>query len=127
MTFIPRNKPSIPTQSHLRAFYFLALAQTISQIGSSMTFLAVGIYVYYETRQATPLALLSMFLLLPRILVSGITGAMADRYSRRAQMLIGDCGAAMGLAGVAWSITSGNFQLWHLYAVALWQAFFSTM
>ena len=110
-----------------RTFYALAIAQTISQIGSNMSFLAVGIYVYQQTGQATPLALLSLFLLLPIMIASGIAGVLADRYDRRTLMIVGDTGAALASLALAISVSSGNFQLWHVYAAALWQGLFSAI
>ena len=114
-------------QRGTRIFYALAAAQTISQIGSNMSFLAVGIYLYQQTGQATPLVTLSMFLLLPRILAGGVAGVLADRYDRRMLMITGDIGAAIGLLGLVISVSSGNFQIWHVYATAMWQALFSTL
>jgi MFS family permease len=116
-----------PVKSGARTFYALAVAQTISQIGSAMSFLAVGIYVYQQTGEATPLALLSLFLLLPIMIASGVAGVLADRYDRRTLMIIGDTGAALGTLALVISVSSGNFQLWHVYAAALWQGLFSTL
>jgi MFS transporter, DHA3 family, macrolide efflux protein len=114
-------------QRGLRTFYSLAAAQTVSQIGSTMSFLAVGIYVYQQTGQATPLVLFSLFLLLPYLVVGGIGGVLADRYDRRKLMIIGDTGAALGTLALVISLSSGNFQLWHVYAAALWQGVFSNL
>jgi MFS transporter, DHA3 family, macrolide efflux protein len=116
-----------PIQRGLRTFYALAIAQTVSQIGSTMSFLAVGIYMYQQTGQATPLALFSLFLLLPNILAGGVAGVLADRYDRRTLMIVGDTGAALGSLALAIIVSSGNFQLWHVYAAALWQALFSAI
>jgi MFS transporter, DHA3 family, macrolide efflux protein len=113
--------------SGIRTFYALAASQTVSQIGSTMSFLAVGIYVYQQTGQATPLALLSLFMILPYLIVSGFAGVLADRYDRRKLMIIGDTGAALGSVALVISLASGNFQVWHLYAAALWQGIFSTI
>ena len=44
---------------NLRTFYTLILTQTFSQIGSRMTALALGIYLYNQTGEVTPLALVS--------------------------------------------------------------------
>ncbi len=110
-----------------RTFYSLAAAQTVSQIGSTMSFLAVGIYVYQQTGQATPLVLFSLFMLLPYIIVGGLAGVLADRYDRRTLMIIGDTGAALGSLALVISLSSGNFQLWHVYAAALWQGVFSNL
>ena len=114
-------------QRSLRTFYILATAQSVSQIGSNMSFLAVGIYVYQQTGQATPLALLSLFIILPRIIAGGVAGVLADRYDRRTLMIIGDTGAALGSLALVISVGSGSFQVWHVYAAALWQALFSTL
>lgn len=116
-----------PTNKSARTFYSLAAAQTVSQIGSNMSFLAIGIYVYLQTGQATPLVLFSLFLLLPYIIVGGIGGVLADRYDRRTLMIIGDTGAALGSLALVISLSSGNFQLWHVYAAALWQGVFSNL
>jgi MFS transporter, DHA3 family, macrolide efflux protein len=116
-----------PVKRGTRTFYTLAAAQTISQIGSNMSFLGVGIYVYQQTGQATPLALLSLFLLLPIMLASGVAGVLADRYDRRTLMIVGDTGAALASLALVISVSSGNFQLWHVYAAALWQGLFSTL
>lgn len=128
---IMQSNLSSPTSTSIwrgvRTFYALATAQTVSQIGSSMSFLAVGIYVYQQTGQATPLALFSLFLLLPNIIAGGVAGVLADRYDRRTLMIIGDVGAALGSLGLVISLSSGSFQLWHVYAAALWQALFSAL
>lgn len=118
---------STPVRRGLRTFYALAAAHTVSQIGSTMSFLAIGIYVYQQTGQATPLALLSLFLLLPIMIASGVAGVWADRYDRRTLMIIGDTGAALASLALVISVNSGNFQLWHVYAAALWQGLFSTL
>jgi MFS family permease len=118
---------STPIQRGQRTFYALAIAQTVSQIGSTMSFLGVGIYVYLQTGQATPLALFSLFLLLPNVIAGGVAGVLADRYDRRALMIIGDTGAALGTLALVISVSSGSFQLWHVYAAGLWQALFSAI
>lgn len=114
-------------RSGARTFYALAAAQTISQIGSNMSYLAVGIYVYQQTGEATPLALLSLFMILPYLIASGFAGVLADRYDRRKLMIIGDTGAALASVALVISLASGNFQVWHLYAAAFWQSIFSTI
>src|SRR5262245_34220729 len=118
------EKPAWPGA---RTFFSLAIAQTVSQTGSNMSFLAVGIYLYQRTGQATPLALFSLFLLLPHIVAGGVAGVLADRHDRRRLMIIGDAGAALGTLALVISLSSGSFQLWHVYAAAFWQALFGTL
>jgi MFS transporter, DHA3 family, macrolide efflux protein len=127
MQAAPSTTTNTSVQRGTRTFYTLAVAQTVSQIGSNMSFLGVGIYVYHQTGQATPLALLSLFLLLPIMIASGVAGVLADRYDRRTLMIIGDTGAALASLALVISVSSGNFQLWHVYAAALWQGLFSTL
>lgn len=121
------STPTLPVKHSARTFYSLAAAQTVSQIGSNMSFLAVGIYVYQQTGQATPLTLLLLFMLLPMIIAGGVAGVLADRYDRRILMIIGDTGAALGTLALVISVSSGNFQLWHVYAAAFWQSIFSSI
>lgn len=111
-------------QRGLRTFYTLAVAQIVSQIGSQMSSLAVGIYVYQQTGQATPLTLVALFLMLPTVLAGSIAGVLADRLDRRLLMIVGDTGAALGTVALFISISTGAFQIWHLYVVALWQSLF---
>jgi DHA3 family macrolide efflux protein-like MFS transporter len=121
------SSTNTPDQRSARTFYALAAAQTVSQIGSTMSFLAVGIYLYERTGQATPLVLLSLFLLLPILIASGFAGVLADRYDRRKLMIIGDTGAGLASVALLIILSSGNFQVWHVYAAALWQGVFSTI
>jgi len=108
----------------LYTFYTLLLTQTFSLIGSRMTALALGIWIFAETREATPLVLISFFSFLPRLLSASIAGVMADRYDRRYVMAIADVGQAVGTVLLLISFSSGAFQVWHLYAVTILQSVF---
>jgi MFS family permease len=108
----------------LYTFYALLVTQTFSLIGSRMTALALGIWIFAETREATPLVLISFFSFLPRLLSASIAGVMADRYDRRYVMAIADVGQAVGTVLLLISFSSGAFQFWHLYAVTILQSVF---
>jgi DHA3 family macrolide efflux protein-like MFS transporter len=108
----------------LRTFYTLIATQTFSLIGSQMTSLAIGIWVYNETGNASPLAMAAFFAAVPRLVASSVAGVLADRWDRRHVMVIADAGQAVGTALLMFSFVSGEFQLWHLYAVSAWQAAF---
>ena len=109
---------------HLRTFYILLATQVFSLIGSRMTGLAVAIKVYQDTSQATPLALTAFFAALPRLVSASIAGVLADRWDRRYVMMIADAGQAVGTLLLLISFASGEFELWHLYVVALIQSVF---
>ncbi|MCB9450066.1 MAG: MFS transporter [Anaerolineaceae bacterium] len=109
---------------NMRTFYTLILTQVFSLIGSRISGLAIGIYVFNQTGDATPLALVSFFAILPQVIASGVSGVLADRYDRRYVMALSDAGQAVGTVLLLFSFLSGNFQLWHLYGVAFIQAIF---
>lgn len=110
------------TQAH--AFYALLVTQSLSLIGSRMTALALGIWIFATTGAATPLALVSFFAFLPRLLSASIAGLLADRWDRRLVMATADAGQAAGTLALLASFASGGFQLWHLYAVTVIQSTF---
>lgn len=109
---------------NLRTFYTLLLTQTFSLVGSQMTSLAIGIKVFNDTDQATPLAMVAFFAALPRILSASLAGVLSDRWDRRYVMMISDLGQAVGTLLLLVSFATGAFELWHLYVVALIQAVF---
>lgn len=112
--------------ANLRTFYTLILTQTLSLIGSRISGLAIGIWVFQQTGNATPFALVSFFSVIPLVLASGVAGALADRWNRRYMMALADAGQALGTLLLLVSFTSGAFALWHLYVVTLIQAIFAT-
>lgn len=110
---------------NLRTFYILIVTQTFSQIGSRMTSLALGIYVYNQTGVVTPLALVALFSFLPQVLLGGVAGALADRWDRRYVMNIADAGQALGTLILLVAFLTGSFQVGILYLVTLIQSIFS--
>ena len=108
----------------LRTFYTLIVTQVFSMIGSEMTSLAVGIWVYENTGNATPLTLAAFFAAVPRIIAPSLAGPLADRWDRRYVMVIADAGQAVGTLVLMITFLTGSFELWHLYMVAALQAAF---
>lgn len=112
------------TQHNLRTFYTLILTQVFSLIGSQISGFAISIWVYQQTGDATPLALVSFFFIVPQVLAAGLSGVLADRWDRRYVMILADTGQAAGTLLLLISFASGDFQLWHLYAVTFLQSLF---
>ena len=111
----------------LAVYYALVVTQAVSQIGSQISGYAVGIAVFRATGRATPLALVAFCSVVPQVLFSGLAGALADRFDRRALMLVANVGyvAASGL--LLASFASGAFQLWHLYALTFAASVFARL
>lgn len=106
-------------------FYTLLATQTLSLIGSRMTSIGVGIWVFTETGRTAPLLLTSFFNELPGMLAGSLAGVLVDRWDRKWVMILSDVGQAVGSILLMISFLSGKFELWHLYAVALLQGIFS--
>jgi MFS transporter, DHA3 family, macrolide efflux protein len=112
-------------QRSLRTFYTLILTQTFSLIGSQMTEIALGIWVFQDTGNATPLALVAFFSAVPRIIAPSLAGVLADRWDRRYVMVIADIGQAVGTVLLMFSFLFGTFALWQLYVVSAISAAFA--
>lgn len=122
MATLPSSPPA--PNAGMRTFYILAATQVISILGSRMSGFAIAIWVTQQTGNATPLAMVAFFSLVPMILLSNVAGLLADRWDRRYVMAISDAGQAFGTILLLLSFASGDFQLWHLYAVSLLQGAF---
>jgi DHA3 family macrolide efflux protein-like MFS transporter len=109
----------------MRTFYTIVITQALSMIGSRVTGLALGIYLYNQTGDATPLSIVAFFTLLPMALMTSISCIFADRFDRRRLMALADFGQAIGTVLLILSFASGAFQIWHLYVIVMIQSIFS--
>ena len=109
---------------NLRTFYTIILTQTLSLIGSRISGLAMGIWVFNETGNATPLALVAFFYILPQVILQSFAGVLADRWDRKRVMALSDAGQALGTILLLGLFASGAFQIWHLYLITFIQSVF---
>lgn len=115
-------------QNHLgRSFILLVVTQSLSQLGSSLSGFAVGIWIFQQTGQVTPLTMLALASVVPRLLLVNIAGVLADRWNRRAVLVIADTGQALGTLALLLSVLLDSFAVWQLYGVALLQAACATL
>jgi MFS family permease len=110
----------------MRTFYTIIATQIFSMIGSSISNLVIGIYLYQMTGNATPLALTAFFGMLPAIFAGSIAGVVSDRFNRRYIIALADMGQAVVTLCLFFSFASGSFQVWHLYLAALIQQSFAS-
>jgi MFS family permease len=102
-----------------RDFLSLWGAETISQFGSQVTFLAlplVAILVLDES--AFRVAALTTAQFLPFLLFTLPAGVWVDRLRRRPILIAGDVGRGLVLASVPLAHWAGVLTVWQLYAVA---------
>src|SRR5215471_2559471 len=122
---IPMPKP--PKKGVLRGFTSLRrrnyrlywYGQMISLMGTYMQSIGQAWLVLELTHSAWQLGLVGALQSLPVLLFSIFGGVFADRWPKRHVLLVTQS-AAMIQALLLWAlILSGNFQLWHLYVLAI--------
>ncbi len=114
--------PTAPVPQNMRTFTTIWTGQFISLIGSDLTSFALGVWVYEQTRQATPFAMVALASTIPRIALAPLAGALADRWNRRRIMMITDTLAALLMLGVAVLYYFEALQVWHVILLALLSA-----
>ena len=122
---VESQAPLSLNRQNLRTFYLLVVTQTLSLVGSRMTSIAIGIWLFTTTGNTTPLLLTAFFAELPGVMGSSLAGVLVDRWDRRTVLMLSDGGQAAGTLVLLISFASGHFQIWHLYAVALLQGIFA--
>lgn len=112
---------------NLRTFYIMAITQVISVIGSQMSMFALGIWIFADTGNTTPLLLVAFFQTLPGMLAGSLTGVFADRWDRRRTIMLTDAGQALPTFLIMLSFMTGNFEVWQLYIATLVGGIFGTL
>lgn len=105
----------------LPALYTILLTQALSMIGSRMTAVGLGLWLFEQTGATTPLLLVAFFLELPGMLLGSIAGAVVDRAPRKPVLILTDAGLALGTLVLLVSIATDTFSVALLYTVALIQ------
>jgi MFS family permease len=101
-----------------RDFVRLWGAQTVSQVGSQVSQLAlplVAVIVLHAS--AFRVALLGTVEMLPFLLFALPAGAWVDRIARRPVLIVADAGRALALGSIPLAAAFGHTTIWQLYAV----------
>jgi hypothetical protein len=116
MTTAQINLPAEAVRARgMGIFKLINLGQFISMTGTGLTRFALGVWVYQLSGSATQFALVSLFSILPNILVGPFAGALVDRWNRRRLLIACDTGAALSTLLLAVLIYTGRLELWHVY------------
>lgn len=105
----------------LPALYLFLITQAFSMIGSRMTAVGLGLWLFAETGNTTPLLLTVFFTELPGMLLGSVAGALVDRTNRKWVLLLADAGLALCSLLLLAAILGGWFRVEVLYSVALLQ------
>jgi DHA3 family macrolide efflux protein-like MFS transporter len=87
-----RNK-----NSH-RLLYWLMTMEGLSMLGTRMTSMSFGIWLFHSTHQTTPILWIALFNEFPAMLAGSLAGMWIDRLPKRIVLLLSDAGQALGSA-----------------------------
>jgi DHA3 family macrolide efflux protein-like MFS transporter len=111
----------------LTTFTVVWLGQSVSVIGSGLTSFALGVWVFERTGSATQFALIGLFAVLPRVVLSPLAGTIVDRWDRRWAMIVSDAGAGFSTAILVLLLSANRLEIWHIYLIAGASAAFSAV
>jgi DHA3 family macrolide efflux protein-like MFS transporter len=98
-------------------FFTIWTGQSISLVGSSLTQFVLVWWITQETGSASALAIAGMMAMLPAALFSPLSGAIADRFSRRAIMILADAVTAFCMLVLVILFATDQIELWHIYTL----------
>ncbi len=101
-----------------RDFAILWAGNTVSGLGDSIYFIARIALIINLTGSALAAGGMTVFGILPTILMSVTGGALADRFNRQNLVIWSNLARGILMVVLAWLIYAGLVQFWHLYVVA---------
>jgi MFS transporter, DHA3 family, macrolide efflux protein len=105
----------------LKGLFVIWLGQFVSGVASSITTVALPIWIFSVTGSGMAVGLLEFFFFGSYLLVILFAGVLIDRYNRKAMMLLYDFMSLSALAVLLVLQSSGNLQIWQLYVAAIVQ------
>lgn len=105
----------------------LLLTQGMSLIGSRMTGIAIGIWLFQATGKATYLLLIPFFNEIPSLLTGHLVGVFVDKWNKKITLILGDLGQAIGTVILLISLQTIGFKPFILYGVVALQGIFGMM
>jgi DHA3 family macrolide efflux protein-like MFS transporter len=103
----------------MKSFLTVWAGQLLSLTGSAITSFALGIWIYQHTKSASLFSILALFTVVPSIVVAPFAGVVADRWNRRAVMILGDATSGIISLLLALLIYTGGLRFWHICIVNL--------
>jgi MFS family permease len=107
-----------------RGFRLLWLGQVVSQLGDWFDTIAVLTIVQHLTGSGRAVGLIFVMRFLPSVVVSPLSGVIADRFNRRKIMIASDLVRAVVVLGFL--LVRRPEQVWMIYALTVLQLTFST-
>ncbi len=105
-----------------RDYRLLWYGQTFVSMGTWMDEVTRGWLIYELTNSAVQLGLVRGVQAIPFLLLSPVAGSVADRYSRKTQVLVAQVVNGLVFAVTALLIFTGRIKPWHVYVTAFLMA-----
>lgn len=97
-----------------KKFLLLWSGEFISSIGGGLSSFGLSVYVFQQTGSAASTALVTLLAFLPGLVLGVPAGVLADRFDRRALMMLGDGCSALGLIYILICMSMGEAALWQI-------------
>jgi MFS transporter, DHA3 family, macrolide efflux protein len=110
-----------PRPHGLKGLFVIWLGQFVSGVASSITTVALPIWIFSVTGSGIAVGLLEFFFFGSYLLVILFAGVLIDRYNRKVMMLLYDFMSLSALAVLLVLQSSGSLQVWQLYVAAVVQ------
>lgn len=105
----------------MKGLFVIWLGQLISGIASSITAVALPIWIFSITGSGTAVGLLEFFFFGAYLLAVLFAGVLIDRYRRKMMMLVYDFLSLSSTAILLVLQSAGTLDVWHLYLAAIFQ------
>jgi MFS transporter, DHA3 family, macrolide efflux protein len=112
---------SFPRPGGIQGLFIIWLGQFVSGIASSITAVALPIWIFGITGSGTAVGLLEFFFFGSYLLAVLFAGVLIDRYNRKMMMLVYDFMSLSATAILLVLQTSASLEVWHLYLAAIFQ------
>lgn len=114
---------NIGDKKWVRPFFTIWIGQALSLVGSRVGGFALVWWLTQETGgSATTLAMMSLVMMLPNVILGPFIGALVDRWDRRRVMLVADGLVALFSAWLAVLSWQGTLQVWHVFVMMVVRA-----
>lgn len=114
-------KLSFQRPGGMRGLFIIWLGQMVSGIASSITAVALPIWIFSITESGTAVGILEFFFFSSYLLAVPFAGILIDRSNRKLMMLVYDLSSLLALTILLLLQTAGILEVWHLYLAAVFQ------
>ena len=101
-----------------REYRLLWFGQAFGTMGTLMDEVTRGWLIYEITDSVVQLGMVRGIMVIPYVFLAPLAGSAADRYSRKAQLMVAQLSNVLVYAVTAALVLTGNIQPWHVYVSA---------